>query len=407
MASLAIERMGQLGEGVAIHLGKPLFVPYALPGEEAEAEIGGVRGALFRLVTRSPERIEPFCPYFTRCGGCALQHWDEAAYRAWKRGLVLSALSFEGLDPPVDDLIDAHGAGRRRVKLHVRMAGGKARAGFMMAKTHDLIDIAACPILVPSLKDAANIARSLGSALARTGKPLGVQFMAARTGLDVDLTGIGPIDFDLRLALTELATSLDLARLSLHGDIIVERRSPLIAFGRIDVALPPGGFAQATEVGETRLAALVMEATQGSRAIADLFSGAGPFALRLAEAARIHAVDSDAAAIAALKRAHNHVSGLKPLTAETRDLFRRPLLEAELKPFDAVVFDPPRAGAEAQAQNLANSAVPTIIAVSCNAASFARDAGILSRGGYRLERVIPVDQFKWSAHLELVGVFRR
>ena len=411
-AELAIERMGQLGEGVAEFGGRPVFIPYVLPGERVEARVSGGRGSPGAILSSSPERIAPFCPYFGRCGGCALQHWDEGAYRAWKRSLVVSALHFEALDPPVAEVIDAHGEGRRRVKLHVRRGEGgkgerKARAGFMIAKTHELVDIELCPILVPALREAPAIARLLGEVLASSGKPLGVQLTATRTGLDVDLTGNGPIDLGTRLRLTDLAARLDLARLSLHGDVVVERRAPMLSFGPVDVALPPGGFLQATEAGESALSALVLEAAQGARSIADLFSGAGPFALRLAGSARVHAADSDAAGIAALKRAGNHARGLKPLTTEIRDLFRRPLLVAELKSFEAVIFDPPRAGAEAQVQQLAASKVPTLIAVSCNPASFARDAGILCRAGYRLESVTPVDQFKWSAHLELVGVFRR
>ena len=403
---LTIEGMGQLGEGVTSNRGKPVFVPFALPGERVEALLEGNRAALVAIEQASADRVAPFCRYFGVCGGCATQHWSETAYRHWKRTLVQTSLSFAGLSPEIAPLIDAHGAGRRRVKFHVRSAG-TTRAGFMRAKTHDLVDIEACPILEPQLGPAPDIARRLGEALARLRKPLGVQFTATRTGLDVDVTGAGAIDFETRLALTEIASRTDCARLSIHGDIVVERRRPLLRFGGVEVAIPPGGFTQATEAGEATLAGLVIDALQTSRKVADLFSGVGPFALRLAGHAAVHALDSDAAAIAALQRAANAVGGLKPVTSETRDLFRRPLLAAELKPFDAVVLDPPRAGAEAQMREIAGSAVRTVISVSCNAGSFARDAALLVAGGYRLERVTPVDQFKWSPHVELVGVFRR
>lgn len=404
---LIIEKMGQLAEGVATVDGKPVFVPYALPGEVVAVRRNGPRVEITRIETASPERATPFCSYFGRCGGCATQHWQGEPYRAWKRGLVVTALSFEGLAPPIDDLIDAHGAGRRRAKFHIRFVGGKAAAGFMAGKTHDLIDIESCPILVPALGEATVIAREIGDALRRVRKPLSVQFTATRSGIDADITGAGAIDFETRLHLTELAARRDLARLSLHGDIVVERRQPVLRFGKVDVAIPPGGFTQATASGEDTLAALVAEGVGDAKAVADLFCGAGPFAVRLAERASVHAVDSEAAGVAALKRAANLIQGMKPVTTELRDLFRRPLLPAELKRYHAVVFDPPRAGAEAQARELAQSSVGTIVAVSCNAATFARDAGILSRGGYRLERVTPVDQFKWSPHLELVAVFRR
>lgn len=399
--------MGQLGEGVASLAGKPVFIPYVLPGEAITARIDGTRAMLDTLETPSAERIAAFCPHFGRCGGCALQHWNETAYRAWKRGLLVTALQFERLDPPVADLIDAHGEGRRRVKLHARTITGRQQAGFMAARSHEVVDLDQCPILVPALAPAMAVARDIGRVLAETGKPLGVQVTATRTGLDVDIGGVGAIDLRERLQLGEVAQKYDLARLSLHGDLVAEQRPPILRFGEVDVVLPPGGFTQATEAGEAALAGLVEEAAKGAGVVADLFCGIGPFGLRLSGSARIHAVDSAGAAVAALKRAHDHHSGLKSLTSEVRDLFQRPLLAAELKRFDLVIFDPPRAGAQAQADHLATSAVPAIVAVSCNPASFARDAGILVRAGYRLEAVTPVDQFKWSPHLEIVGVFRR
>ena len=222
----------------------------------------------------------------------------------------------------------------------------------------------------------------------------------------MDVRGSGPLPPDLMTRLAALAQTHRLARLTRHGELIVQRAQPIVQMGRARVALPPGAFLQATAAGEEVLARLVVGYLSDAAAVADLFAGVGPFALRLAERARVHAVDSDAAAIAALRQA-SAVPGFKPVETEVRDLFRRPLLAAELARFDAVVFDPPRQGAQAQARALAESKVPVVVAVSCNPATFARDARLLVDGGYRLLAVTPVDQFRYSAHVEIVARFAR
>jgi len=199
----------------------------------------------------------------------------------------------------------------------------------------------------------------------------------------------------------------DLARLSNHGDRVIERRAPILRMGRAEVSPPPGAFLQATEAGEEALAASVCRALAGARKIADLFAGAGTFTLRLAENARVHAVDFEETSLAALIKAARATAGLQDVTIERRDLFRRPLDASELAACDAVVFDPPRAGAEAQAKALAGSAVRLVVAVSCSAETFARDARILIDGGYAIGPVTPLDQFRFSPHVELLAAFRR
>ena len=406
-----IERLGRKGEGVALVEDRSVFVPYALPGERVRAEHAGDRAFLGAVLEASPDRVAPPCPYFGRCGGCAIQHIAHQPYRAWKRGLVEAGLARAGLPRVVAPLIDAHGAGRRRLTLHVRNEGRGAsaatRAGFMAARTHDLVDIESCPISVAALGRAPSIARALGAALRNGGKPLDAQFTATDGGLDVDLRGNGPPQEPERLALAALATSLDLARLTVHGAPLLERRTPAVRMGRADVVLNAGSFLQATASGEAALADLVREAIGPARKVADLFCGVGPFALRMAESAAVTAADSNASALEALIAATRRTQGLKPIVAERRDLFRQPMPAKALSAFDAVTFDPPRAGAEAQSREIARSAVPIVVAVSCDVQSFARDATILIAGGYRLERVTPVDQFLYSPHVELVGVFRR
>jgi 23S rRNA (uracil1939-C5)-methyltransferase len=401
---LVIDRVGHQGDGIAASGTGQVYIPYTLPGETVLIARSGDRGDLRRNVSPSPDRIPPICPHFGVCGGCALQHWKEENYRAWKRGLVVDALAHEKIDTPVGDLIDAHGEGRRRIVLHARRTREGMTVGFMAHRSHTLVAIERCPVLAPALARAFAIAARIAAELATNEKPLDLQFTATEGGLDVDVRGSGPLDAAVRSSLARIAAEERLARLTRHGEIVAQLAEPVLSIGRARVALPPGAFLQATEVGENALAAIVGEAAKHASRIADLFCGVGPFALRLATSARVLAADGDEATVSALARAAK-APGLKPIEAIHRDLFRRPLAAAELKNFDAVVLDPPRQGAEAQARALARGAVPRLIYVSCNPASFSRDARILSEGGYRLTRVTPVDQFRYSAHVELVGVF--
>lgn len=425
---LTIDRLGARGDGIADTPDGPVYVPYALPGETvsvglpapdpvegraARSSHGRVeaRANLIAIDTPSPDRRAPDCALFTRCGGCAAQHMAEPTYRDWKRDSVVTALSRARLDIDIGPLVDAHGSGRRRVTFHARRKDGVDAVGFMAARSHNLISIDHCPVLDPALDRAPQVALDVARLLLPKGKPLDVQITATSGGLDVDVRGYGQTGEGIRRTLTQAAERLDLARLSIHGDRIVERRAPSVPMGKGHVVLPAGGFLQATTLGEDTLARLVLEASAEAprriRRVADLFAGCGPFALRLAEIAEVHAVESAAPALAALDRAFRATPGLRRITTETRDLFRRPLLPSELKTYDAVVFDPPRAGAEAQAHELARSTVPLVIAVSCDAGTFARDTKILIDGGYTPIRITPVDQFRYSAHVETVGVFFR
>jgi 23S rRNA (uracil1939-C5)-methyltransferase len=341
------------------------------------------------------------------CGGCAVQHWDEAHYRAWKRDLVVEALRQAGLDAPVGELVDAHGEGRRRAVFHARSGTkGVLEVGFAAARTHRIVAIDRCPVLAPSMSGAVKAAWALAETLGPAKKPLDIAVTASDAGLDVDVRGSGPLKPALMTALAGVAAKHDLARLTRHGELVALSRPPTLRVGKTIVHLPPAAFLQATAEGEAALARLTLAACEGATKIADLFAGIGPFALRLAERARVLAVDDDEAALAALKRAAA-TPGLKPVETERRDLFRRPLLADELKSFDAVVFDPPRQGAEAQARELAASRVPLIVAVSCNPATFARDAATLTSAGYRLADATPVDQFRYAAHVEIVARLER
>jgi 23S rRNA (uracil1939-C5)-methyltransferase len=394
---VTITALGARGDGIALVGDRRVFVPFTLPGEVVEVDVEDDRGTTVSFRDRSPDRIEPFCPYFTVCGGCLLQHVGPDTYAAFKRDLVVDALTHGGIETTVSPLVDARGNGRRRATLHAN----EHIAGYMRARSHELLGIATCPILVPALKEMAPItARAIGALIG----PCDVLVTATATGIDAAVRS------DKKLKpekLVPVAQRLKLARLSFNGETLYQSRPPVIIMGDAHVEIPPQSFLQATEAAEQALAELVLAGVGKAKSVVDLFSGVGPFALRLARTARVAAFDADRPAIFALQKAVRYTQGLKPVTAAVRDLFRDPLAPVELEPHDALVFDPPRAGAEAQAREIARSRVKTVVAVSCDPRTFARDAAILIAGGYRLLEVTPVDQFAWSPHVELVGVFRR
>jgi len=410
---LDIARVGRRGDGIAETPAGPLYVPYTLPGETAEVdEWPGQpdRRHLLKIESASPQRIAPICPHFGTCGGCALQHWAAAQYRDWKRNLVVEALAQTGFTAAgdlIDPLVDAHGEGRRRAVFHAwRRTHDVLEVGFAALRAHHVVAIDHCPVLAPSLAGAVEASWAIAEALAGERKPLDIQVTATQAGLDVDVRGSGPLTPARMTELARLAETHRLARLTRHGETVSQRAAPTVTMGRARVVLPPGAFLQATAAGEAALAERVLEHCNGAGTVGDLFAGVGPFALRLAERAKVMAADNDEAAVEALREAAK-TPRLKPITAERRDLFVRPYLAKELARLDAVVFDPPRQGAQMQARELAASAVPIVVAVSCNPLTFARDARILLDGGYRLTRVTPVDQFLYSAHVELVARFEK
>jgi 23S rRNA (uracil1939-C5)-methyltransferase len=350
---------------------------------------------------------EPFCPYYGTCGGCQLQHVSDDAAARWKIERLGHALSARAVPLPGDGIayVPAEGEGRRRLTLHARRDRGTLAVGYMAARSHRIAAIDACPVAVPALRHAPAIVAALAAAAGRF-KALDAQLTASATGIDCDLSGLDPAP-EQRAALAATAGRHDLARLTLDGEPLALRRQPVLRMGRAVVALPPQSFLQATERGEAELARLAVAACDGARRVADLFCGVGPFALRLAETKPVLAYDADAASIQALRQAAANTPGLKPVTAQARDLFRHPLGAQELQAVDAVVFDPPRQGAEAQARSLAQTKLRCIIAVSCDPWTFARDAAILHAGGWQLASLTIVDQFRWTTHLEIAALFRR
>jgi 23S rRNA (uracil1939-C5)-methyltransferase len=407
---LAIAQVGGEGDGVAEG---PVYVPFALPGERVLAAGTGDRRELVEVLVESPERVEPPCPHFFACGGCALQHWAHAPYLAWKVERLRATLARERLETEILPAFAAAPASRRRVALHARKGSREAaRVGYKIRKSWDLVDIAACPISEPAIQAAIPALKRLAAPLFEHPKSAPTLHVTLTdTGLDVDVTGVerrsGGLSADARMMLAERAAETDLARVTLDGEVAYQARAPQVRLGPATVRLPPGAFLQATAEAEAAMAAFVAEAASGAGRIADLYCGVGTFTFRLAQIAPVRAADFAPEAVQALIGGLASAPGLKGITAEARDLVRRPVLAEELKKTDVAVFDPPRAGAAEQTAELARSNVARVIAVSCNPATFVRDARRLVDAGFTLERLLPVDQFLWSSHIELVAAFQR
>ncbi|MGH6760448.1 MAG: class I SAM-dependent RNA methyltransferase [Phyllobacterium sp.] len=404
---VTIERMGAGGDGVAMTPDGPAYVPFTLPGEVVNIAQEKHRATLMAVLERSTERVEPACSHFEECGGCALQHWQSAAYQAWKRGLVQDALAGRGLKFELDPLIACPPQSRRRAVFAVRNTDHGAILGFNRHQSHEIIDISECPITTPAIVKHLADLRDLAAILGGRMKPFKLTATVTASGLDIAANDCGVPDGAKRQALTVFVIKKGFARLTVEGEITVEPNKPLIHFGKVPVVPPPGGFLQATVEAEEAISELVKAHLAKSKRVADLFAGIGTFALRLAETSAVHAVESDAAALAAMDRGIRSVQGIKPVTIEKRDLFRRPIMAKELAQYNGLVFDPPRAGAEAQAKEIAKSAVPRVVAVSCNPVTLGRDLDILVKGGYRIDRVVPVDQFLWSPHVEAVALLSK
>lgn len=407
--TLTARALGARGDAV---FPGPVYAPGVLPGETARLEIRGERGRVLERLDAAPERVEPFCPIAETCGGCSLQHFEEAAYRAWKRGLAEEALARAGLDLPLGELIDAHGQGRRRVTFHAMKIGAKFVFGFNERAGDRIADAYDCPVSTPAIRKAIPALREIAEASAPRKGRIDIAVADLDPGLDVAIGGVKEVTLRLRELIATHAAAHGWSRVTVSGEPIIEIEAPVVRFGDVKVTPPPGGFLQATEAGEAALAAVVMEAAArvegGARQVVDLYAGSGAFALRLARKSRVLAMEGEDGPLAALRRAADRTPGLKPVDARVRDLALEPLSVKELSGADLVVLDPPRAGAKVQMERLSDSPVPVVCSISCNPATFARDAAILIEGGYRLAAPIAlVDQFKWTGHLEMAAVFVR
>ncbi|MBF0562712.1 MAG: class I SAM-dependent RNA methyltransferase [Alphaproteobacteria bacterium] len=413
---LTIDSVGAQGDGVATFKGGPVYIPYTLPGERIRASLAGQRGRLITVIDPSPDRVSPPCPHFGTCGGCAVQHMDATLHGQWKQDLLKAALGRRGIDAAVVAPVEAIPPGqRRRATFAYRHRADGVILGFNARQSDRIIDIAACLLLLPPLTELLSPLRTLLKAVTRPGETGEVTLSATFTGVDLVVTAPGPLDLDRRERLAAFAGVHDLARVSWCGttargtaEPVAERRRPQACFAGVMVDLPPGCFLQPSAQGEAAIIARILAAVGERSPVADLYAGVGSFTFSLAQHGRVHAVEGAKEATLALRTAAQR-AGLDRITALSRDLAAQPLEAAELRQFAAVVFDPPRAGAMAQARALAEGkdGPPLVVAVSCDPATLARDLRLLMNGGYRLKSVTPIDQFPWSPHLEAVAVLVR
>lgn len=413
-AEVMIKNLGAKGDGLATYEDCTVHIPFTAPGDEILARVIGDRGILQEIISSSPNRVDPVCPHFGECGGCALQHIAPPYQSEWKMERVSQALSREGIEGVsiLPSPAIPHNT-RRRATFSVHRFDTDYTIGFKARNTHRIIPLEECHLLDQSLFEARLLISPIIDKLPNGWNEFTIQINKCNSGFDFNLNTKGEVT-DLDVSFIEQAATLfrdgGIIRFSVNAEVLFAFGDAYLEFEDIPIAIPPGAFLQASEEGQQALLKAVRavlsthDVSEGDQ-LADLFCGCGAFALPLSRAYEIHAVDNHYEGVGAMVTAYKQQAGFKNLTGEVRDLFRQPLLPDELASFQVVLFDPPRAGAPAQAKQMAQTDIPLIIGVSCNPASFARDARLLAKGGYTLTQVQLVDQFAWSPHIELVGSF--
>ena len=404
MPEYTITRIGLKGDGIAEG---DIFVPFALPGETYRGETINNQLASAERLNDSPERTTPPCPHFGTCGGCTLQHASDGFLAGWKADTISRALKAQGLEAGFRPISTSPPASRRRATFSARRTRKTTQVGFHKRGSDEIFSLEECPLLRPEILAALPACHALaGLGAARKGE-IKISVTHSVAGPDIDVREAKALDGPLRARLAALAGEHGLARLGWNGELIADRTHPVQIMGKAQILPPMGAFLQATEHGQMALVAAMCEAVKGAKRVVDLFAGCGTFSLPLAEQAEVHAVEGQADMLQALDTGWRHGQGLKTVTTEVRDLFSRPLVPLDLRRFDAVVIDPPRAGAKAQMEQIVASDIALVGAVSCNPVSFARDAKTLIDGGFTLDWVQPVDQFRWSGHVEIAARFSR
>ncbi|MEZ5758489.1 MAG: 23S rRNA (uracil(1939)-C(5))-methyltransferase RlmD [Emcibacteraceae bacterium] len=414
---ITIDELGGRGDGIAHMDGKTVYVPYTVSGDVIDAKLNGPKGRLRHIHIKSPYRAEPICQHFGDCGGCMLQHVEKDYYRDWKRNLVKTALENQGIaDAEIRPLEISPIGSRRRTSFHaIGRGSGEIILGYAEKGSHNLVDINMCPIQVPQITSFIEplkkyLRKNLGHKQKMT-----IQITKADNGLDVVFKGNGEVDLNMRMDLAAFAEENDLARISWFDtklkkpfyEILAERRKPFVTFEGNKVFFPEGAFLQATEHGQNVLISAMLDGIKGATRVVDLFSGCGTFSIAAANHANVHAVENNEEMLEALKSSANQLGGIKRVTTELRDLFLRPLLPHELDNFDVAIIDPPRAGARHQMVEIINSKLKKLVMVSCNPVTFSRDVQNLIEAGFKMGAVTPVDQFLYSAHLEIIATFER
>ena len=414
---ITINEIGGRGDGLTDLNGKTIYIPYSAPGDVIDAKINGSKGRLRHIHQKSDHRIDAICPYFTKCGGCSLQHINATYYREWKEGLIRTALENQGLSNiEIAPMIISPLSSRRRTTFQAIGRGdGQIVFGYAEKGSHNLIDIHDCPILMPDIKALIEPTKKLISGLLKKNEKKTVSMTMGDNGIDLVLKGKGDVDLNLRMDLAEFAKKNDLARISWYNtsskntryELLAERRKPFVTIEGQKVFFPEGSFLQATKEGQDALIHAMLDGIKGANRVADLFSGCGTFSIAAAKSANVHAVENNEEMLTALKVSANQMSGIKQVSTELRDLFLRPLLPHELNQYDVAIIDPPRAGAKHQMAEILHSDIKKLVMISCNPITFARDVQSLTDAGYKMGAVTPVDQFLYSPHLEIISIFEK
>lgn len=417
MLELDIIELGAGGDGIAKDGNDIYFVAGTCPGDRVKVKAGekkrhGITAELIEVIKPSPDRQEPACKHFGTCGGCQLQFLKDKAYNDWIKFKISQSLKHHDMeDVAVLEPIISPAHARRRVALKAMNAGGKILLGFNEKKSNKLVDITECPVTDEAIVALLPKLKSVLKDVIPAGKPSNVHVTRTFTGLDILIETKKSLTLDARQELVDFAHKYNIAAIHVDdggfNDPVIIRREPCMKFGEVTVPLPPAAFVQATPDGERALVDYVVKACEGAKRVADLFAGIGTFTFPLAVSHQVLAVEGAKAAFSGLKAGVNRAQGLKQILTGERDLMRRPLIEQELTAFDAVVLDPPRAGAREQVERIAASTVNKVVSVSCSPDTFARDAKHLIEAGFALKEVQPVGQFRWTAHVEVVGVLVR
>lgn len=407
MTELTIKRLGHQGDGIADNAGKDIYIPFSLPGEVVDGQIDGHQLLNAKIITPSEVRVKAPCSHFKSCGGCSLQHVSDGFLAEWKTDIVRSALAAYGIDAPFRSIETSPAKSRRRATFTGRRTKKSTLIGFHGKASNTIIPIPNCTLLHPDILTSDPALKELTALGASRSNTISLSVTHSASGLDIDVIGAKEADGPLLIRLGQLAEQYKLARLSWNSDVIAFRLAPVQIMGKAKVTPPNGAFLQATEQGQDALTNAVLEIVADAKTVVDLFAGCGTFTLPLLENAKVHAVENEGDHLEALAKAARETADLQPVTTETRDLFRRPLLASELKKFDVVVIDPPRAGAKAQCAEIVASSINKIAFVSCNPVTFARDAAVLVDAGFVIDWVKTIDQFRWSPHVEMVASFTR
>jgi 23S rRNA (uracil1939-C5)-methyltransferase len=408
--AVTIDEVGAQGDGVGHVDGQKVYVPFALPGETVRVLSPKAKPEVFEILSPSPNRIVPICRHFEACGGCVMQHWDAASYKSWKIGLVRTALARAGLDAPIDEMSSYPDASRRRATFSVRVAQGRAEIGYSRFRSHQFVAVEECPILVPDIERVLPRMQDALSGLLPEGGEARIHITAAANGLDCAAES-APLGPKAQGALVSGFAKTGIVRAVWNGETVFQSSAPFIVSGQIKVPLPVSSFLQAVEACERDMAAFAIESLAGAKAggrpVCDLFSGLGALSFPAAELSPVTAYEANPHAVEAMEIAARGAKGIKPVRALRRDLYRSPLGPTELQAFSAAIVDPPREGAEAQCRAIAASRLETVVMLSCNPVTFARDAALLSVSGFEIVRLAAFDQFKYSAHIEVAALLKR